>query len=148
MQEKEHKSIKTNCLQEIYSCQEQLYNDISTSSLQQTNEALLLPSVSVPDTSGVESVKLSIPPSITGVDRVAVVSALRMEQQKTAKACREARCYRNLSEQMRKENHKLAGSFNEKLELVRNFWRNNIKEGSTRAGRMVQKALQRRHSIV
>jgi hypothetical protein len=49
---------------------------------------------------------------------------------------------------MRKEKRELASSYNEKLELVRDFWRNNIKEGSTRAGRMVQKALQKRHSAV
>lgn len=145
MAHKEQESIKTKCLQEIYSCQEQLYNDVSTSSLKEANEALLLPSVLVPETSAVE---LAIPKSITGVDHVAVVSALKIEQQKTVRAHREAQCYRNLSEQMRKENRELARSFNEKLELVRDFWRNNIKEGSTRAGRMVQKALQRHHTVL
>lgn len=34
---------------------------------------------------------------------------------------------------------------NEKVELVRDFWRNNIKEGSTRGGKMVQRALHKYH---
>ena len=38
-------------MQEIYTCQEHVYKDASASSLQETNDALLLPSVAIPDTS-------------------------------------------------------------------------------------------------
>ena len=83
--------------------------------------------------------------SAAGVDRVVVTSAFELERKKTLKACRQAQCYRNLAEQMRKENRDLANSYKEKLKLVRDFWRNNIKEGSTRARKI---ALQRHHSTV
>ena len=149
MQLNEHENIKEKCMQEIYFCQEQVYKDVSDSSLKESNDALLLPSVEVVDASyptDTQSINLTIPGSITGVDRVAVESALKLERQKTMKAYREAQIYRNLSERIRKEKRELASSYNEKIELVRDFWRNNIKEGSTRAGRMVQKALQKRHS--
>ena len=63
------------------------------------------------------------------------MSTLESDRQKTLKACREAQHYRNLSEQIRREKRELASSLNEKIELVRDFWRNNIEEGSTRAGR-------------
>lgn len=148
VQQKEHESIRAKCMQEIYSCQEQVYKNVSSSSLQDTNDALLLPSVAVPDTSYPADVNSKIPESITGVDRIAVMRALKSERQKTLKASREAQCYRNLSEQIRKEKRELASSYGEKLELVRDFWRNNIKEGSTRAGRMVQMALQKRHGTM
>lgn len=41
---------------------------------------------------------------------------------------------------MRKEKRDIAQASNEKIEMIREFWRNNIKEGSSRAGAMVQRA--------
>ena len=47
------------------------------------------------------------------------------------------RHYRDIAERMKTEKHEM----NERVELVHGFWRNNIKEGSSRAGKMVQRAL-------
>ena len=55
------------------------------------------------------------------------------------KALLEARHYQNLSERLRKGKCELASSTNEKVELTREFWRNNEK-GATRRGKMVRKA--------
>lgn len=137
----EHQCIKTKCMEEILSCQEDVYEDVAASTLHKNSDILLLPSVLVPEVLDTPS---TIPESVTGVERVAVMTALQTERQKTLKAYREAQYYRNLSERIRKEKRVLANSLHEKIELVRDFWRNNIKEGSTRAGRMVQKALQKR----
>ena len=89
---------------------------------------------------------IRIPESITGIDCVAVRSALQLEREKTLKAYREVHYYRNLSEQIRKEKRKLANTLNDKTELVRDFWRSKVYEGSTRAGRMVQAALLKQQS--
>jgi hypothetical protein len=98
VQEKECERIKDKCMQEIYSCQEEVYSNVSASSLKKTNDALLLPSVAVPDTSyptDSQSVNSAIPESITGVDRVTVMRALKLERQKTLSAYREAQCYQS-----------------------------------------------------
>ena len=51
------------------------------------------------------------------------------------------RHYRDIAERMKTEKHEMENEMNERVELVHGFWRNNIKEGSSRAGKMVQRAL-------
>ena len=45
--------------------------------------------------------------------------------------------YRNLAEELKGQNRMLRVEMSEKIETVRNFWRNSILEESTRAGKMV-----------
>lgn len=144
-----YRHIESTCRREIASCQQVLYDKVADDSLHASYDTLLLPSVTVPDRSysTVTQEDLALPVAIKGVDRVAVVSAVQVEREKTRKALLEARHYRNLSERLRKEKCELASSMNEKVELIRDFWRNNVKEGSTRGGKMVQKALQNYHQV-
>lgn len=53
-----------------------------------------------------------------------------------------ARAYRDMAEQLRADNRKLQLETCEKVEAIRNFWRNNILEERTRAGKMLMTALR------
>lgn len=135
----QYRQIKEKCQQEIASCQEELYRCVAENSMQKNSyDTLLLPSVNTPT---------ALQTTYEGIDihRLNFVSSIRLEQEKTRKALEKARFYRNLSERLRKEKRNVVDSMNDKVELVRDFWRNNIMEGSTRAGRMVKKALENRH---
>ena len=52
------------------------------------------------------------------------------------------RAYRDMAEQLRADNRKLQLETCEKVEAIRNFWRNNILEERTRAGKMLMTALR------
>ena len=54
-----------------------------------------------------------------------------------------ARQYRNLAEQSQSDKRLLKSNMEEKIETVRDFWRNKIIEGDSRGGRMVRAALIR-----
>ena len=129
-QNEEYKHIESICWREIATCQQILYDKVADDTLYESYDALLLPSVNVPDTSYSTATQedLALPVSIKGVYRVAVVSAVQLEQEKTRKALLEARHYRNLSERLRKEKCELTSSMNEKVELIRDFWWNNVKK--------------------
>ena len=45
--------------------------------------------------------------------------------------------YRDLAEELKRDNRKLRVEMSEKIEAVRKFWRNSILEERTRAGKMV-----------
>lgn len=127
--------------QEISARQDKAYKELEVASLHNNKEPLLLPSVVVPDEL-YSTASLDLPMSLTGIDRVSVVNTIQLEQKKTKKALEDAQYYRNLSEKLRRDKCQLTHSMHKKIELVRNFWRNNIKEGQTRSGKMVQKALR------
>lgn len=139
----QHRQIKENCQHEMASCQELLYQHVADDSMQKNSfDALLLPSTSLPATCE-ERVKSYV--EVKGIDRVNLVSSIQLEQEKTRKALEQVRYYRNLAEKLRKEKRNTVLVLNDKIELVRDFWRNKILEGSTRAGKMVQRALNRKH---
>ena len=54
-----------------------------------------------------------------------------------------ARSYRDQVDALRTRNRKLYCEMNDRVDTIRNFWRNNIVEGSTRAGRCVRKAIKK-----
>jgi hypothetical protein len=60
-------------------------------------------------------------------------------------ALKEARSYRNEIDGLRSKNRKLCCEMNDRIDVIRNFWRNNIAEGSTRGGLCVQNALRNNH---
>lgn len=140
IQDEQCQAEEAKCKMELLSSQQHLYDEVAVASEQETTDALLLPSLDIPANS-CSPVLDSIPASISGIDRVAVMSVIEAERKKTLKAYHEAQHYRNLSEKIRTEKRELSNSLNHKLEVVRNFWRNNVKEGSTRAGRILQMAL-------
>ena len=57
-------------------------------------------------------------------------------------AVRQTLCYRDLVEDLQSKNRMLHCTMNNRIDTVRNFWRNNILEGSTRGGLCVKKALE------
>lgn len=123
------------------SCQSELYKHVTTNlEASCSSSTLLLPSVAIPDADHEKSQALrsKLPLSnLTGVESVCVISYIQESQDKATKALRLAQYYRNIAENMRSEKLKQS----ETVKLVRNFWRNKIYEGSSRAGKMVQKAL-------
>ncbi len=130
------------CRQEIRSVQESVYLDVSTASHVTTNDdALLLPLQLVPSRD--ETLKLPdhILKDVSGVDRLAVSSFIHQEREITKKALEKAQFYRDLAERIQTEKREKVHELNDKIELVRNFCRNKICEGSSRAGKLVQKAL-------
>lgn len=52
-----------------------------------------------------------------------------------------ARQYRDLAEKCRTEKRMQKQELEEKIELVRNFWRNKVVEGGTRSGQILRAAL-------
>ena len=52
-----------------------------------------------------------------------------------------ARQYRNIAEECQAEKRKIKHELEEKVELVRNFWRNKVVEGGSRSGKMLRAAL-------
>lgn len=125
--------------------QKDQYNQEASKSLHSMT-SLLLPNVEVPikdhETSNEIKSKLLLS-NLSGIDSVCVVAYVQNVEDKAAKALRLAQHYRNLAERIRSENIKQQFAMEKKVELVRGFWRNQIKEGSSRAGRMVQRALMR-----
>lgn len=134
---------ETSNQQEADSCQAQVYDEVAKDSMHSDIDALLLPSVVVPEEPQY-TYQEDIPSQLglTGVKRVAINHIIQVEKHKAKKAFETAHYYRNLAEDLKKEKRALACMMNDKVELVRNFWRNNIREGSTRAGKMVQIALK------
>lgn len=110
-----------------------------------TNQVLSLPSVRVPEKSheSAEEIKSKIPiASLSGVESVSVVSYVQEAQKKTVDALHLAQYYRDLAEKMQDQKIENEETMKRKVKRMRNFWRNNILEGSTRAGKILRNALQ------
>ena len=134
-QSEEWGQIEKRCRQEIASVQAHVYEEVSKASLDTSNDDdLLLPSVVDTDTCITDEICQL---DLTGIQRVAIASAILQEREKTKKALQDAECYRNLAEKLKTEKRELASKMNDKVELVRDFWRNTIREGCTRTGKMV-----------
>ena len=142
-QEREYKRIGKKCQDEIASCQKQEYEKLADDSVSDDINALLLPSTSQSSSDPPEDLAASL--GLTGVARVFFQDSIQLEREKRMKAVREAQLYRDLAEKMRREKRNIVSGMNEKIELVRDFWRNNIKEGTSRAGTMVKKALLKKN---
>ena len=142
----QNKYIKEKCENEMSSCRKEVFDKISADSqLGRDNlGALILPSVSPSSPASTEDLVSKM--GITGITRVFFASTIQSEQKKTSKALEEAKFYRNLAERMRKEKNDFATAANRKIEMVQEFWRNNVKEGSSRAGRMVRCALMKQNT--
>ena len=59
-------------------------------------------------------------------------------------ALEEAHSYRIQVDELRTKNRKLHCEMNDRVDVIRNFWRNSIAEGSTRAGLCVLSAQKKR----
>ena len=106
-----------------------------------TYSALLLPSFI--ENSGsikiyVEGTKDMMTNVASRISAEQYITNLSKERDEAVKA---ARSYRNQVDDLQSRNRKLYCDMNNKIDVIRTFWRNNIAEGSTRAGRCVQQAI-------
>ena len=60
------------------------------------------------------------------------------------KAMIEAKCYRDLAENLKKEKRELENKLQTETEVVRDFWRNKIIEGDSRGGKILRASLLRK----
>ena len=112
-----------------------------TEASQHNNGSLLLDAVLIP----VEE------PTSTCHSESLVRSTQCMEHVKTARderdrALRLAKHYRNMAEETHREKRDLQHRLETQIELVRNFWRNQLVEGDSRSGRMLRAALIKKWS--
>jgi hypothetical protein len=139
--EKEHEQIERNCRHDMFVCEKEVYKTVAEASHNEEFDALLLPSMSTSTSPLDSSDDVAANIGVSGVARVYFNNKIRLEREKRIKAVQEAQAYRNMAETMRREKRQIVNTMNEKIEVVRDFWRNNIKEGSSRAGIMVRRAL-------
>ena len=115
----EHRRIKETCVREIISCQEEIYQQVAADSVQNSFDALLLPSIiecTPANTSDVEEIADVVH---SEVNQVKSVNSIQLEKEKTRKALIQAQYYRNLAERLRKEKRDEVCNMNDKVELVR-----------------------------
>ena len=111
-----------------------------------TKTTLLLPIITVPDKSHETSQEIlsKLPlTSLSGIDSVCVVSYIQSLEDKTTSALQSAKYYRDIAEKIREENINSEFEMEKRLQRIRGFWRNQINEGSSRAGKIVQMALNK-----
>ena len=107
-------------------------------------DTLVLPTVCIPDCKheSAQEISAKVPiADLSSLDSVSTISFIQNIQDRTTDALSLAQYYRNIAEQMRKEKLEMKDVMNKKVESVRNFWRNCIMEGKTRAGRIVYNSL-------
>ena len=68
---------------------------------------------------------------------------LQNARQEKDNALQLARWYRDIAEKCQTEKRRMKHKMEEKLEIVRNFWRNKVVEGGSRSGKMLRAALIR-----
>lgn len=78
--------------------QAQAYNEVARDSMQGDTDALLLPSVTVPEVPQQEEIPSQL--GLTGLERVSINSIIQIEKKKTQKAFEAAHYYRNLAEDL------------------------------------------------
>lgn len=63
-------------------------------------------------------------------------------------ALEQARLFRNQVDEVRSKSRQMCTKLNDRVDVVRNFWRNKIAEGSTRAGRCVRQAIKNKRNTI
>ena len=66
---------------------------------------------------------------------------LKSARKERDKALSLARVYRDMAETSQTQKRILKANLEKKVEIVRDFWRNKVVEGSTRSGKMLRAAL-------
>lgn len=134
------KEEHADIVQDIVSMNEEQYDDIkSASPIESNTSPLLLDSVITPiqedETCTCSSNEVL---SMKCKDKV---SKARHERDK---ALFLARHYRDIAEESQSEKRILKCELEGRIEVVRNFWRNKVIEGSTRSGKILRAALIRK----
>ena len=66
---------------------------------------------------------------------------IEQAQKERDRALTETKCYRDMAEKLKKEKRELESKLRKETEVVRDFWRSKILEGSTRSGRILRASL-------
>ncbi len=113
------------------------YDELLANSLRSVTQPLLLPEVIASDS-------YTDKHNIIAMDkndryRKQLVNDMRIERDD---ALYQAKTYRNLAERLQREKREVCYQMEEKMETVTHFWR-NIKEGSSRAAKILRSAIQK-----
>ena len=87
--------------------------------------------------------KIKLPSSLEGIDRVDVNAQIQSILKKENNALFQARFYRNRCAELKKRIRELE----DEKEGVRYFWRNQILEGQSRAGKMLKLATNKQNRL-
>ena len=101
--------------------------------------SLLLPAIVQPS----EQITVHIQSSNNEIEKVAVKKCIENLVDERDAAIKTVRYLRNQVEDLQSRNRKLYCEMNDKIDTVRNFWRNRLVEGDTRSGTCVKLAVQR-----
>ena len=88
------------------------------------------------------------PSCISGIERIEVELYVSLMRERRDSAIQSAETLHNTAEKLKRENRELKVVMLQKIELERDFWRNKILEGQSRAGRMVKAALMKIYFLV
>ena len=102
-------------VREVYEDVREQFHNVQSSD----DACLLLPSVSVQQD------------TVTALDKVATKARLIELERQRDHAIKTARHYRDLAKSLKTTNRHLKLNMYDKIETVRNFWQNNIKEEET-----------------
>ena len=75
---------------------------------------------------------------IRGIQQVGVQRMRQSLKIEKCKAFNDARTYRDLAERLKKKNRDDMHRMSNKVEVVRDFWRNQLYEGRSHSGKMVK----------
>ena len=119
------------------------YNNLVENSLSEMENncspSLLLPAIVQPS----EQITVHIKNSSNVVEKLAVKECLENLVDERDTAIKTVRLLRSKVEDLQSKNRKLYCEMNDKIDTVRNFWRNRLVEGDTRSGMCVKLAVQR-----
>ena len=104
-----------------------------------SSPSLLLPAFVPP----MEKVEVFVKESNDVLEKMAAKQYIESLREERQAAIRSARLYRSQIDELRKKNRKLHREMHDKIDTIRDFWRNNIAEGSSRAGLCVKLAIQK-----
>ena len=105
-----------------------------------SSPSLLLPAFIPP----LEKVEVNVKETNNVIEKMSAKQYIETLREERHAAIRSARLYRSQVDELRRKNRKLYCEMHDKIDTIRNFWRNNIAEGSSRAGMCVKLAMQKR----
>ena len=103
------------------------------------SSSLLLPAIVQPS----EQITVHVQSGNNEVEKVAVEECIKNLVGERDAAMKTVRYLRNQVEDLQSRNRKIYCEMNDKIDTVRNFWRNRLVEGDTRSGMCVKLAIQR-----
>ena len=101
--------------------------------------SLLLPAFIPP----LENIEVVVKESNNVIGKMVAKQYIECLREERHAAISSARLYRGQIDELRKKNGKLYCEMHDKVDTIRNFWRNNIAEGTSRGGMCLKLAKQK-----